>query len=229
MSSGPSHHLLSKSLTDASGANFPEKQLRSQDCERGCIGCIGQVVSQIWNSGCWVGFEKCIGQGISQIRAAVKSSPDIRGCADAYMGAGAALVVADRQAMHNFAPGLNWARGLNAVSLNDGGDCQQSEEVRGGPDWCDIANLQTCNRQRGLICFPGCTLLLLCSVEEEITPSRLDWLSIDPQIQPNRGPKLPISLLQYSIQDHCRLSRSMLKGHRLFIVEDRSNRLMSNR
>ena len=142
MSSGPSHHLLSKSLTDASGANFPEKQLRSQDCERGCIGCIGQVVSQIWNSGCWVGCKKCIGQGISQIRAAVKSSPDIRGCADAYMGAGAALVVADRQAMHNFAPGLNWARGLNAVSLNDGGDCQQSEEVRGGPDWCDIANLQ---------------------------------------------------------------------------------------
>ena len=69
--------------------------------------CIGQVVSQIWNSGCWVGFEKCIGQGISQIRAAAKSSPDIRGCVDAYMGAGAALVVADRQAMHNFAPGLN--------------------------------------------------------------------------------------------------------------------------
>ena len=189
MSSGPSHHLLSKSLTDASGANFPEKQLRSQDCERGCIGCIGQVVSQIWNSGCWVGFEKCIGQGISQIRAAVKSSPDIRGCADAYMGAGAALVVADRQAMHNFAPGLNWARGLNAVSLNDGGDCQQSEEVRGGPDWCDIANLQTCNRQRGLICFPGCRLLLLCSVEEEITLSRLDWLSIDPQVRPHRSPK----------------------------------------
>ena len=39
---------------------------------------------------------------------------------------------------------------------------------------------------------------------------------IDPQVRHNRAPKLPISLLHYSIQDHCRLSRSMLKGHRLF-------------
>ena len=82
---------------------------------------------------------------------------------------------------------------------------------------CKLPNLQPPER---LDLFPRMQHTALALFGREANYPKQAGL-IDPQVRHNRAPKLPISLLQYSIQDHCRLSRSMLKGHRLFTVEDK--------